>query len=131
MGASFSLDGGAELRAALGRAGDVAPLAGRAALYGQATRILMDSVPLVPWDNGILRGSAHVVAPTVNGGVITVEFGYGGAASAYAWYQHEEDLQHPNGGQRYYLRDAVQMHEATFEAQMAQRVRAFLGRGLR
>ena len=50
---------------------------------------------LVPFDDGILSGSQGVNVKE-RGTQVTVEIGYGGAASAYALVQHEDlTLSHP------------------------------------
>lgn len=136
-GVTFVVENPSEFKRELNRAGMKVYEASVAAIYREATAIIADSVPLVPWDEGTLRGSHTVSAPTSgSGGSLTraagsaeVEFGYGGAASAYAEVQHErEDFNHPRGGQAKYLLTAVQMHEATLDARLAGHVRFFLAR---
>lgn len=128
-GVTFTVQNPAEFRRELGRAGDKVQTAAKAAIYREASAIIVDSVPLVPWDEGTLRGSHVVLPPVPSGGGWSVVFGYGGAASAYAEVQHERtDFNHPRGGQAHYLLTAVQMHEATLDARLAGHVRFFLAR---
>lgn len=50
----------------------------------------------VPIDNSVLRDSATVKKPVLTPKIIFIEFGYGGAAQAYAVRQHEDEtLSHP------------------------------------
>lgn len=128
-GVTFTIKNPAEFRRELERAGDKVEQASRAAIYREAQSIIADSVPLVPWDEGTLKGSHVVLPPRPGGSGWEVEFGYGGAASAYAEVQHErEDFNHPRGGQAKYLLTAVQLHEATLDARLAGHVRFFLAR---
>lgn len=51
----------------------------------------------VPHATGVLRASGVVRPPAVMGTKVEVTLGYGGAASAYALYQHENlSLNHPD-----------------------------------
>lgn len=102
---------------------DVVEAAGKAC-YEEAEAIIVDSVPLVPWRDGILKGSHFVEPPVHEGGrVVSVRFGYGGAANAYAYVQHEhEEFVHPKGGQAKYLTTAIEQHEQNLE----ERFKAFM-----
>lgn len=92
------LDGFDRLRQVLDRAPNNALRALAGALYAEANATLTASKLEVPVDKGVLRGSAHVAPPIVAGQTVTVEMGYGGAASEYAEIQHERtDFQHRVG----------------------------------
>lgn len=56
-----------------------------------------NSQRMTPHADGPLRGSGVVQPPSVTGSSVEILLGYGGAASAYALYQHENlDLRHPD-----------------------------------
>ncbi len=56
-----------------------------------------NSQMMTPHATGVLRASGVVKPPTVNGTSVEIVMGYGGAASAYALYQHENtNLNHPD-----------------------------------
>jgi len=79
-----------------------------AELYRQGELIMGESKQPynVPIDQGILRNSGQVQLPKISPGTgrVRVVLGYGGAASAYAAYQHENlALRHPGGGRAKYL----------------------------
>ena len=98
-----------------------------AAIYLEAESIMSDSRPLVPWLTGVLKGSGYVNRPEGSGMGASVTFGYGGAASAYAWIQHEgTGFNHPRGGQAKYLLTAVEQHAANLDARLAAHVRRFV-----
>ena len=61
--------------------------------YGQ--KVLSLSMPLVPVDTGVLRGSGKVRHPRAKEVVV----GYGGAAAAYGWSVHENPAAGRTGGQ--------------------------------
>lgn len=76
-----------------------------------AERIIADAVDIVPWDEGILKGSAVVQPPEMFDDRVDVTLGFGGAASDYAIVQHENlDFNHPNGGQAKFLEKATIMN---------------------
>lgn len=82
-----------------------------AGLYRGGQAIIADAVDLVPVDQGVLRDSAIVQEPVVSGDEVSVELGFGGAASDYAIEQHENlDFEHPNGGQAKFLETATTMN---------------------
>lgn len=89
--------GESELRAILQRAPERALDALARGLYAEARAIIKKSVDAyVPIDHGYLRASAAVGAPQRIGPGVSVSFGYGGAARAYAVVQHEDTtLSHP------------------------------------
>lgn len=56
----------------------------------------------VPVDQGPLRASGFVDAVVIAGNRISVQLGFGGAASAYALIQHENmEFQHTRGGPKF------------------------------
>lgn len=60
------------------------------ALYLEAELIITDSKRnYVPIDLGTLRNSGYVALPERSGNTVSIKFGFGGAASAYAIAVHE------------------------------------------
>lgn len=59
-----------------------------AALLEEARLVMRESLDQVPVKDGFLKASAEVKDPKFSNGLIKVTMGYGGAASAYALYQH-------------------------------------------
>lgn len=95
-------------------------------LYRGGQAIIADAVDLVPVDEGVLRDSAIVQEPVVNGDEVSVELGFGGAASDYAIEQHENlGLQHPNGGQAKFLETATTMNLITVQDEARDALVAF------
>lgn len=80
----------------------------RQALFVEANDIMNKSKAQVPVLTGVLRGSGTVFQPVIRGNKVTIELGYGGAASAYAVIQHENVAYvHPRGGKAKYLQDPL------------------------
>jgi len=76
----------------------------RKSLNESGEQVMTEAKRVTPVDTGTLRGSGHVKSPTVTRTRVEVILGFGGAASAYALYQHERtDLNHPGQGQAKYL----------------------------
>ncbi len=97
------LEGIDRLQRALKRAGPMATKAFAASAVKEQEKVMADSKEnYVPVDLGILKGSGTVLPPEIQGSKVTVVAGYGGAASAYALYQHEElHLAHTVGSPKY------------------------------
>ena len=90
MKISVDFKGGDAVMRALRLLGEKAPGAMGKALYQEANDIIREAKVLTPIDTGVLRGSAFVNTPQVNGSGVSVTLGYGQAASDYAEVQHEE-----------------------------------------
>ena len=100
----LDIEGLPQLRAALLKAGDLAPDALAAAGYEEMEGVMTEAKQLVPVDLGILRDSGQVLPPTQGPDGVEIVAGFGGAASAYTIRQHEDlSLEHPNGGQAKFL----------------------------
>lgn len=71
----------------------------------ETEKVMSDSKEnYVPVKDGILRGSGYVADPVIDASGVSVEMGYGGAASDYALVQHERlDFNHPGGKSAKYL----------------------------
>jgi hypothetical protein len=94
--------GGAELIAFIGRLVRAWPMAALAALKAEAEIEMAESQERVPVDTGLLRASGYVAEPEAHGSILSVELGYGGAASDYAVIVHEDlDAIHPHGEAKY------------------------------
>lgn len=105
------------------------PAAGEG-LYRTGNDIMGESVRLVPVLTGNLRSTAHVSQPEQQGMTITVQLSYGGHGQAdYAVRQHfDTTLNHPNGGQAFYLSQPWLASVATLAQQLATSVRIAWGR---
>lgn len=94
------------------------------ALYQEAQHIMTRSkAEFVPVDLGTLRASGQVALPQHEPGRVSVELGYGGAASAYALVQHERTDFHHKTGQAKYLEQPVNEAAAGFGQRIAARIR--------
>ena len=123
----LTLQGEEKLQAFLKSRPTVATKALAGALHTEAQTIREQSMRIVPVDVGTLRGSAHVTEPETKGTTVSVDIGYGGAASAYALVQHERtDYAHSGNQQAKYL------EQPALEAAhgMGQRIAAAMGRRL-
>lgn len=58
-------------------------------MWREANSIMNSAKGLTPVDTGTLRGSGHVRMPEVTEAGVSVVIGFGGAASGYAIYVHE------------------------------------------
>lgn len=124
---NITIQGVGELKALLNRYSDRAVPAMGAALYEEANTIMRDSKMEAPVDTGALRGSGTVKNPQVSPGGVMVEFGYGGAASDYAWIQHERlDYNHPTGNAKY-LEGPTLRAASGMGARLAAMVRRIFG----
>jgi hypothetical protein len=86
---TFTLEGDAQLQAALRVAKEKSPLAVAQAILEEANLIFAKSQTLVPVDTGVLRGSGGVSAPQQGTNGYYVDIFYGGPAAPYALYVHE------------------------------------------
>lgn len=90
MIAASEVIGGPALEAALRAAGEVGLRALARGLRREAERVMtLSKREFVPADFGTLRDSGVVFAPVITATEVSVEFGFGGAASKYAVYVHE------------------------------------------
>jgi len=128
MSASLSFTGGDAIRGRLiGLAAQAKP-AIAAALFQEGEAIRRESIARVPVDLGTLKNSAYVAPPVIEGDRVSVEIGYGGAASAYAVVQHENlTYKHPGGGGPKYLESVLNEHAAGFSERIGARVAEELG----
>ena len=106
-GVRFKIEGLSKLRRALAEKQVDAERAVAAGMFVLGNEIMTTSKRRVPVDTGTLRGSGYVTQPEKRGRELTVELDYGGPAKAYAEKQHELPFKHPEGGQRFYLKSAL------------------------
>jgi hypothetical protein len=91
----------------------------------EAELIMTKSKRLTPVDVGTLRASGVVQSPDISRTKVTVEMGYGGAASAYALVQHERtDFTH-TVGQAKFLEQPVKEAKSGFGNRVAKHLDLF------
>lgn len=93
-----------------------------AVLVEEGARIMEHSKEIVPFDEGILRASGGFYGIDRSDFEVSVRIGYGGAASAYAWVQHETPpsiFTHDDGRSWKYLELPVMEAIATMPARLA------------
>lgn len=107
------------------------PIIAGAALFEEANDIMerpngaRDQAPV---DIGTLRESGFVNAPLTEGDEVSVVLGFGGAASAYAWRQHEElTWRHPKHGKAKYLEDPMNESRAGFDERIGKKLEQMIG----
>jgi len=104
MAIEILVTGIAEVNAQLARLWEQDQAASVQALREEAETIMTDSKQRVPVDTGVLRASGFV-QPVEDG----VRLAYGGAASDYAIYVHENlDANHPVGEAKYLERPVLE-----------------------
>ena len=96
-------------------------------LYASGVAIMGKAQEIVPLDLGPLRASGTVLPPEISGNTISVTLGFGGAAEAYAWRQHEDlTYKHAPGRQAKYLEQPMMAEEPNI---MGRVVEAIQGQG--
>lgn len=97
MSPRITLVGADKVRDFLALGGKVAVEVLVTVLRNESLLAFRNSQRMVPHATGVLRASGVVKPPEINGTHVEVQMGYGGAASAYALYQHENlSLNHPD-----------------------------------
>jgi hypothetical protein len=85
--------------------------------------VLARSNDYVPVDTGALKTSGNVIRPAETKSGVEGGVGYGGAASKYAVYVHENlNANHPNGGQAKFLERASNEVEPFISGYFAERM---------
>jgi hypothetical protein len=85
--------------------------------------VLARSNDYVPVDTGALKTSGNIIRPTETKSGVEGGVGYGGAASKYAVYVHENlNANHPNGGQAKFLERATSEVEPFISTYFAERM---------
>lgn len=99
---SVKITGLDDLHRALKKAGPLALVALTAAAVQEQEQVITDGKQRTPVDTGTLRGSGTVLPPNVSGTGVEVIAGFGGAASEYAIYVHEDlTANHPVGQSKF------------------------------
>jgi hypothetical protein len=128
MTVQFTITGDKELAQRLKQMGAEVGQAAGGILLGEAHKVMRRSMPQVPFDDGVLKDSATVGQPVISGANASIEFGYGGAAKAYAARQHEELGWHHNIGNAKYLERPLQDHMGEFPANVGKAFQTWLQR---
>lgn len=116
-------------KAMSGKSGDEAKVVLKMALYQEAQLIMKDSLRLVPVDTTALKQSGGIEPPVTRGDRISVQMGYGGAASAYALKQHEDlTLRHKAGKQAKYLENPARKRADDLPERLAFRMAKIFGK---
>lgn len=99
------------------------------ALYEEGNRIMGVSVGLVPVDTGLLRSTAHVEQPMLDGQGVSVELSYGshGTAEYAAIIEFDTSMNHPNGGQSHFLSEPFFAATAGMAARLAAAIHSNMG----
>lgn len=129
MKIKYRMKGGPKMRAELRRLGKLFPKALAAALYqeGLALDALANSKDFIPVDTGRMRATHYVAPPTVRGGVLQVEIGYG---VTYAPFVHEITEAHHPVGRSQWLLAAVVERSKGFHRRLAKRTLANAAAGV-
>jgi hypothetical protein len=117
----FTFDS-SKVKAALTNIARKAPEQVADALYAEAQIEMTEAKRRTPVDTGELRASGYVADPEIRGRRISVEMGFGGAASEYAVHVHEDlEALHPVG-QAKYLESTVLESAPHMPARIARRL---------
>ena len=96
-------------------------------LYQKAEEIMTRSkAEFVPVDTGVLRASGRVDVPRKVGGKVRVKMGYGGAAQAYAWIQHQNTQYEHKVGGPFYLITPTRLEAPKIPSDLARFIRTQL-----
>lgn len=106
--------------------------AAKAAILQEAEMIMTESRSLVPVDKGILKTSGVVGKPKkIRGGAgVEVIIGYGGAASSYAIYVHEDLNANHVVGQALFLELPFQKAQFAMSYRLSLSIKRILGLGV-
>jgi hypothetical protein len=122
MAAVKRIVGAAQMQQALRAAIEALPKQAAAALRTEAEIEMAEAKQRTPVDSGSLRASGYVDTPVISGRKISVELGFGGAASEYAVIVHENmDAHHPVG-QAKFLESVLQESAPYLADRLARRI---------
>lgn len=122
---NIKLGGDETLRRILAAGSGKTVIAVGGALLQCAQLVMRASLEQVPVKDAVLKGSATINDPKFSNGLIKVVMGYGGAASAYALYQHNApDGWHYTrpGSKSHYLSDPLMEALPVIEKTLAFRI---------
>jgi hypothetical protein len=129
MGDGFEIrmEGTNELQRAFDALGSEADKVLASALRIEAEKVMAVSVRQVPVDTGVLRASQTIGEAEGSGDDMSISLGYGGAASDYAWVQHERtDYRHTVGKAKYLSDPVAEAASGPFVTGLAETVQAWL-----
>lgn len=132
---SLELEGADKFIKRLRKASKDAPKLLARGMNVEAEKIMTKAKRNTPVDTGTLRASGHVRSPVLGRRSVTIELGFGGAASAYALAVHEHPSEHSppswSGGVSFgvggpkYLERAVRDSAKSFGRNIARNVDLF------
>jgi hypothetical protein len=121
-----TLQGKAQVEAALNRAVESFEARLGAAMYVVANNVMVDAKRITPHDTGTLMASGYVALPEKRGSGLVVELGFGGFAKDYAVPQHEREDWNPShdpGRQAKYLSEPVDNERIKLISDIAEAMR--------
>lgn len=128
MKGGVTLAGNDELKRLLKKGGTSAIPALAASLTAVAQIMMYESQVQVPFRTGALKASGRVFEPNITGTTVTVDLGYGGDASDYAFFVHENSsLTFQNGKKAKYLADPVGAGAGALTGILMSRLQKALG----
>lgn len=89
MAGGVQITGMGQLNRALRQAGPLALTALAQAAVQEQEQVITEAKNQTPVEFGTLKGSGTVLPPKVSGTGVTVDSGFGGAATSYAVFVHE------------------------------------------
>ena len=122
--ATLVLTGMDKFTATLRRLAAQAPAFAGTALRREGERIMTDAKRRTPVDTGALRASGHVQGPAFSGSAATVTLGFGGAATPYAVYVHENLRARHVVGEAKFLENALNAARRGMDGRLATDIRA-------
>lgn len=130
-GKSIQMSGADVLAALLAQSSERIVKTVSQALLEEARLVMRESLRQVPVKDGPLKASGEVKEPKFSSGVIKVTMGYGGAASAYALYQHNAPagLRYTKSGSKsHFLSDPLLERAPMIQATLINRIGNIMGR---
>lgn len=92
--------------------------------------VMLDAKSRAPKETHAMAESGYVTAPSVSGGRVHIEAGFGGPSEDYVVRQHfDTGLNHPNGGEAMFFQNALDAHETDVTDAVARHVRDYLDTG--
>lgn len=116
------------LKAALSKGAANAPKATAGVLYAEAQNMMREAKEQIPFRTGTAKGSGRVFPPNITGNSVTVDLGFGGAASDYVeeLHQNERGAAFNNGKKDHYLEDPVRMLSGGLDDRILSAIKGFM-----
>ena len=92
------------------------------ALRAEGELIVTEAKRRTPVLTGVLRDSGHPIGPEIDGRSVSVKLTFGGAASGYAIFVHENVAAHHHVGQSKFLESAVLEAAPYLAGRVARRI---------